>query len=188
MDNVDRRIIKSQKAIQSAFLTMLIEDGFDEISVKKITETADVGRKTFYLHYIDKYDLLDTIVNQRLEELAEICEQKKDKGFIEGTIIWFHYFEQHKAFFSALFASKSTVSFRDQLLGFIMDQLIKKIDKSDPEKDNEILLKFLSMATLGIVESYVLNQLKGSMELVATEVGELIMQTISLAGQKNSST
>ncbi len=180
-DKVDRRIIKSQKVIQSTFLTMLIEDGFDKITVKKITEQADISRKTFYLHYVDKYDLLDTIVNKQLEELGKLCEQKKEKGFIEGTVIWFNYFEQHKAFFSALFISESTVSFRKRLLDLMMDQLSKKINKINPEKDDEILLRFLSMAVLGIVESFTLDQLNASTEQVAKQVGELLAQNISLA-------
>lgn len=33
-----------------------------------------INKKTFYLHYLDKYHLLDTIVNKKLEELEEICE------------------------------------------------------------------------------------------------------------------
>ena len=36
MEKIDRRIIKSQNAIQSAFIEMLIEDGFDEITVKTL--------------------------------------------------------------------------------------------------------------------------------------------------------
>lgn len=182
MDNkVDRRIIKSQKVIQSTFLTMLIEDGFDKITVKNITEKADISRKTFYLHYVDKYDLLDTIVNRQLEELERICEQKKEKGFIEGMVIWFNYFEQHKTFFAALFESESTVSFRKRLLDFMKNQLSKKIIHISPEKDAEILLRFLSMAVLGIVESFVLNQLNAGMEQTAKLVGELVEQTILLS-------
>ncbi|MCS7460917.1 TetR/AcrR family transcriptional regulator [Paenibacillus doosanensis] len=180
MNTIDRRIVKSQKAIQSTFLAMLIEDGFDEITVKQITEKADISRKTFYLHYVDKHDLLDAVVNEQLKELEMICEQKKEKGFVEGTVIWFEYFERHQAFFAALFASKSTVSFRERLLGFMMDQLSQKIDRSDPEKDPEIVLKFLSMAVLGIMESFVLKQLQGSTERIATEVGELMLRTIPL--------
>lgn len=181
MDNkIDRRIIKSRKLIQSTFLTMLIKDGFDDITVKKITEQADISRKTFYLHYLDKYDLLDTIVNQNLNELEEICEQKKDKGFIEGTVIWFNYFDQHKDFFSALFANKSTVSFRNQLLDFMIDQLRKKINTLDSKKDPELLIRFLSMAVLGIIESFVLDELHSSTDEIAKQVGELLAQNISI--------
>lgn len=179
-NKIDRRIIKSQKAIQSTFLSMLIKDGFDEITVKKITEQADISRKTFYLHYLDKYDLLDTIVNKKLEELEEICEQKKEKGFIEGTVIWFNYFDENKDFFSSLFSSKSTVSFRKQLLDFMMNQLSKKINNIDPDKDPEILIRFLSMAVLGILESFILNELNSSIEEIAKQVGELLLHNISL--------
>lgn len=175
-NKIDRRIIKSQKLIQSTFLSMLVKDGFDEITVKKITEQADISRKTFYLHYLDKYDLLDTIVNKQLEELKELCEQKKEKGFIEGTIIWFDYFEQNKAFFSALFASESTVSFRKRLLDFMMNELNKKISS---EKKSEILIKFLGMAVLGIIESFLLDELNSSTEEIAKEVGELLIHNIS---------
>lgn len=180
-NKVDRRIIKSQKAIQSTFLSMLIKDGFDEITVKKITEQADISRKTFYLHYLDKYDLLDKIVNKKLEELEEICEQKKEKGFIEGTVIWFNYFDENKDFFSALFSSKSTVSFRKQLLDFMMNQLSKKINNISADKDPEILLRFLSMAVLGILESFILNELNSNTEEIAKQVGELLLQNISLS-------
>ncbi|WP_254176608.1 TetR/AcrR family transcriptional regulator C-terminal domain-containing protein [Clostridium baratii] len=160
---------------------MLIKDGFDEITVKKITEQADISRKTFYLHYLDKYDLLDTIVNKKLEELEEICEQKKEKGFIEGTVIWFNYFDENKDFFSALFSSKSTVSFRKQLLDFMMNQLSKKINNISADKDPEILLRFLSMAVLGILESFILNELNSNTEEIAKQVGELLLQNISLS-------
>ena len=87
--NIDRRILKSQKAIQNAFLEMLLKDGFDMITIKELTEKAYISRKTFYLHYVDKYDLLNAVVNKHLEELGIICEKKKEKGFVEGTVIWF---------------------------------------------------------------------------------------------------
>ena len=133
------------------------------------------------MHYLDKYDLLDTIVNKKLEELEEICEQKKEKGFIEGTVIWFNYFDENKDFFSALFSSKSTVSFRKQLLDFMMNQLSKKINNISADKDPEILLRFLSMAVLGILESFILNELNSNTEEIAKQVGELLLQNISLS-------
>lgn len=79
---------------------------------KNITEKANIGRKTFYLHYLDKYNLLDKIVDDHLDQLKEICYEKQNKGFIEGTIIWFEYFKEHKPFFAALFKSNSTLSFQ----------------------------------------------------------------------------
>ena len=46
MEKIDRRIIKSQNAIQSAFIEMLIEDGFDEITVKTL-QKSEHRKKNF---------------------------------------------------------------------------------------------------------------------------------------------
>ena len=177
--NIDRRILKSQKAIQNAFLEMLLKDGFDMITIKELTEKADISRKTFYLHYVDKYDLLNAVVNKHLEELGIICEKKKEKGFVEGTVIWFRYFEERKAFFAALFATESTVSFRNRLLDFIMNQLNYKLEESSGKRNTEVLLKFMGMAVLGVVESFVLDQFHGGVEEIAAQVGELLEQIIT---------
>lgn len=45
MEKIDRRIIKSQNAIQSAFIEMLITDGFDEITVKTLQKKQTSGEK-----------------------------------------------------------------------------------------------------------------------------------------------
>lgn len=177
MDKVDRRIIKSQNAIHSAFLAMLIEDGFDNITVKTITERADISRKTFYLHYVDKYDLLDKIVAEHLSHLHDVCESKRDKGLIEGTVIWFLYFEQHKAFFAALFRSKGTVSFRQKLLQFILGEVEKKLDADERLQgtmDKQIIKRFLGSAVMGVLESYILDEIDGDIEAVAMQVGQLM--------------
>lgn len=58
---VDLRIKRTQKSIKNAFYELIEEKGFDHISVKDITERAMISRNTFYLHYNDKFDLLNKI-------------------------------------------------------------------------------------------------------------------------------
>ena len=77
---------------------MLLDIGFDAITVKAITQKADISRKTFYLHYSDKFDLLNAIVDKQVEELTAVCERKREMGCTEGTVLWFRYFQQRKAF------------------------------------------------------------------------------------------
>ncbi|GIP28613.1 hypothetical protein J23TS9_37430 [Paenibacillus sp. J23TS9] len=179
MNKIDRRILKSQQAIQSTFLQMLDDEEFDEITVKHISERANIGRKTFYLHYVDKYDLLDKIVDDHLAQLREICDQKQDKGLIEGTVIWFAYFEQHKSFFASLFKSKGTSSFRKKFLSFTMGEIDKKLNAdeySHQNADKQITLKFLGTAVIGVLESYVLEEVDGDIEAVAAQVGQLVQK------------
>ena len=175
MVKTDRRILKSRQAIQSTFLQMLLQEGFDEITVKKLTEKADIGRKTFYLHYIDKYDLLDKIVDDHIAQLREICDQKKDTGLIEESVSWFSYFEQHKSFFAALFKSRDASSFRKKLSSFTMGEINKKINEdSYPITDKHIFLKFLGTAIIGVLESYILDEVDSDIEIVAMQVKQLL--------------
>ena len=52
---IDRRIIKTRRAINQAFADLILTNEIDDITITMITEEADIGRKTFYLHYFDKH-------------------------------------------------------------------------------------------------------------------------------------
>ena len=54
----DRRIQRTRQSLRTALLELIKEKGYDAISIEEITERANVGRATFYLHYKDKEDLL----------------------------------------------------------------------------------------------------------------------------------
>lgn len=56
---VDRRIVRTRKAIMDAFDQLAAEKSIDKITVSAIVRTADIDRKTFYLHYSSINDLLD---------------------------------------------------------------------------------------------------------------------------------
>jgi len=44
--------------IKDAFLELMGTIGFSKITVENITKKAFIGRNTFYLHYMDKFDIL----------------------------------------------------------------------------------------------------------------------------------
>lgn len=54
----DPRVIRTRHLLQSALLELLAEKPFQSISVSDLTKRATLNRSTFYLHYLDKFDLL----------------------------------------------------------------------------------------------------------------------------------
>ncbi len=68
-NKADRRIQRTCQSLRTALLELIKEKGYDAISIEEITERANVGRATFYLHYKDKEDLL-------LEEFREMANEK----------------------------------------------------------------------------------------------------------------
>ena len=58
----DKRIVKTKAALFDAFLNLLLEKLYEDITVKEICERADIRRATFYKHFDDKYEFLRYLV------------------------------------------------------------------------------------------------------------------------------
>lgn len=74
----DRRVRKTQTAIKDALITLLEKKRFEEITIQEISDLADVNRSTFYTHFIDKYDLLDKMENEKIDEIRSFLESSKN--------------------------------------------------------------------------------------------------------------
>ena len=62
--------VRTQKTcalIRKTFREMLIEMDYNQISIKKLTERADINRRTFYLHY----GSIDELLNELIDEIAD---------------------------------------------------------------------------------------------------------------------
>ena len=68
-EKTDLRIRRTKKSIRDAFFELIDEDGFDSVTVKDITDRALISRNTFYLHYEDKFDLLNKISNELMRKV-----------------------------------------------------------------------------------------------------------------------
>ncbi|WP_321472705.1 TetR family transcriptional regulator [uncultured Paludibaculum sp.] len=68
-ENLDPRIRRTRKMLQTALDKLLQKKEFEQISVQDIAEEAELNRATFYDHYGDKYSLLECMVGGRFMEL-----------------------------------------------------------------------------------------------------------------------
>ena len=177
MSKVDRRIIKSQEAIKKAFIELMSEKNLDEMTIQDIADRANVGRRTIYLHYLDKYDLLDKLIEEHINELRKLCKSAADLSFTEGNLIWFEYFERHSSFFSTMLASKGAPAFRSHFLEFVIEELEGDVNVTEGINqglNKEVLLKFFGAAIVEFVEAWITNGLSEQPQVVAEQVGILL--------------
>ena len=59
---MDKRIVKTKKAIKDTFLQLRAKKPLEKITVKELCELAYINKSTFYCHYKDIYDLSAKIV------------------------------------------------------------------------------------------------------------------------------
>ncbi|KQL52420.1 TetR family transcriptional regulator [Heyndrickxia shackletonii] len=177
MSKVDRRIIKSQEAIKKAVLELMSEKSFDEITIQDIADRANVNRGTIYLHYLDKFDLLDKLMEEHINNLREACEWACDMEWVDATIVFFEYFESNYLFFSTMLASKGAPSFRSKFLDFLIDEFKDEVDTTTGKNDGlskDVMVKFVGNAYVGVVESWLKDGMPSPPNLMAEQVGILL--------------
>ena len=73
----DPRVKRTRKLLQQTLLELMGEQSFDAITVQDIAMRSTLNRATFYAHFEDKYDLLDSIVREGVEqELAAAVPER----------------------------------------------------------------------------------------------------------------
>jgi AcrR family transcriptional regulator len=55
---VNLRIQRTRQALHKALITLILERGYEAVTIKEVVARANVGRSTFYAHYPSKEDLL----------------------------------------------------------------------------------------------------------------------------------
>lgn len=67
----DRRYVRTEKAIRAAFFRLAEKIDIQKISISALAREADIDRKTFYLHYNSVDELIDRLMNEEAQLLAD---------------------------------------------------------------------------------------------------------------------
>lgn len=73
---MDLRVMRTREAIRNALVDLIEEKGFESTSVKDITSKAKINRSTFYAHYQDKFDLMNTWLDEVILQMYNIATQE----------------------------------------------------------------------------------------------------------------
>ncbi|HEX2623527.1 MAG TPA: TetR/AcrR family transcriptional regulator [Phototrophicaceae bacterium] len=68
-NRTERRVRETRQLLQQAFIELVQEKGFTAITIQELTERADVNRGTFYIHFADKYMLIDQLIREQFHLL-----------------------------------------------------------------------------------------------------------------------
>ncbi|USS88365.1 TetR family transcriptional regulator C-terminal domain-containing protein [Fructilactobacillus hinvesii] len=171
MNQTDRRVRKTKQAIRTSLEHLLqTKTSLEEISVTEICDTADIGRKTFYSHYTDKYALMDDFLDAYLAELRITCTNITDPhDFAQKTSIWVTFFWDHRRFFRLLFADQGPYQFRQKLFDFTYEQFIEKL-KLKPTT----AVRFICHGIDGLINDLVTSETTPNQEQLVQAITNLL--------------
>lgn len=173
----DPRAIRSKRILKESLIALLIESqDIQQLTVKKVTEKAELNRATFYLHYIDMTDLLKQVVYDIFDDLSEqlvpsVTLKKMDVD--EQLLVFLDYFYQHRKYLSVLFEQQG---FQKKLHNFIIELVQKRRDlKKRAIKDVILSEDIIAASILGILMWWIRDGKHYSSEYIAEQLSVLMI-------------
>jgi AcrR family transcriptional regulator len=165
--NPDRRVRRTHELLRAALLELILEKGYDRITIQDILDKADVGRSTFYAHFRDKEDLLDRgfdDVRAALRAERDAIEEPAGKKteFLGPMIVVFQHVEGHRHLWQPL-VRKGGSELALRLLRESAESLLREHLRSQfPNSSNsrfESALALTAGAFMGLVTWWIENDL-----------------------------
>ncbi|MBB1086740.1 TetR/AcrR family transcriptional regulator [Limosilactobacillus fastidiosus] len=183
----DPRVVKTRNNLRKALVYLMRREKLEDISVQKITETANITRGTFYLHYKDKKDFIKSAINDLLDDFfAQVMVESEDLSFTNGQPVKvfslqkaFQYIENEADIFDVLLNNKRNDFFYEQLYDRLSDHLSKYYAViAEPDKQPEVPLNlqisFIDSALLGLISHWLKDGMIYTSRYMTQSVGKML--------------
>ncbi|MDO5547911.1 MAG: TetR/AcrR family transcriptional regulator [Eubacteriales bacterium] len=175
----DRRIRRTKRLLRQALAELMNEKEFKDITVKEITERADLNRGTFYFHYTDTYDLKDKIENelvQVLQENLETYQPTEDNHSVQDIAdAVLGYIQENRFLVRTLFHDTSGEGIRSKMMRVLEDTIYRvqtthMLEENDGQR--KYVCRFLANGIVGAVTMWL--EQEDSLEGITVIIDNLI--------------
>lgn len=180
----DRRTQRTRKMLEDALLALIEEQGYDSITVQQITNRANIGRATFYLHYKDKEQLLLTTLqalhNDLEKQLSPLTFEDLTAENSRLITTVFQHVAEHHYLYRVLLSERGAAFARHSLTTYITRQaerygvigLLSTLEGFAPAVPLSLLAEYVS----GTIISTVSWWLDHGMQKTPEEMGQIVHQ------------
>jgi AcrR family transcriptional regulator len=169
----DKRVTRTGQALQAALLELMVEFGYERLSVQQILDRAGVGRATFYLHFRSKEDLLRgsfELLRGHLEEGWHRTQANRARESLplSFSLIFFQHVDSHRKLYRAVVGRESGViverQMRRLLADLIREDLRSQAGSALTGVEVDLAAQYITGAILAIVTWWLDRNVKLSAE------------------------
>lgn len=167
--NIDPRVKRTRRLFRDALVSLILEKDFASITIREITERAEVAYITFYRHYESLDQLLMEVLDDGLADLMNhieaLAEQSETTALeTEGRLI-FEYIGQKSDLFRILFKSQSVTRVRKkvvQTIAAIFQKSCLPLARSGNDVMVAITSNHIATSLLSLIEWWLDNKMSPS--------------------------
>jgi len=184
----DPRVQRTIRWIRDAFIALIEEKGFERTTVRDIANRAKLNRATFYLHYLDKHDLLEKTMDSMLGELNEAMKLPPDLSADRfrlqpedpppSFVRQFEHIAEHSDFYTVMLGSNGIAGFADRMEQVVQNALIERIMLAQPNDGalalpRELIIRYATSAHIGFIKHWLQRGMPYSPRYMATQLMRL---------------
>jgi len=185
VETQDRRIRRTQNLLAKALIQVTLEKGYEAVTVRDITDRADVGYATFYRHYQDKDALLEDVLEVVLNELIGLFfpDTSSNNSAEHLGKMLFGYVKDNYEIIRVLLSSRYTSEIGKRMLeGGTRNMLERNVPRPDSPVPPEIAANHLVASTINLIEWWLEDGMRHSPEQMGEIYSELIEKpTLNIA-------
>ncbi len=182
MARPDRRIRRSRQQLHEALVTLILERGWDRVTVQAVCDRAGVGRSTFYVHFADKEDLLVgglEHVRDDLRRHRRAMKQAPAFAFVGGLIA---HADGSRRLFRAVIGKRAGVAVQRRFREVVTELMIDDLrDQAVRDAMLEVTSRFLTGALVELLFTWVEGKDGAPASEVEQQFGKLAAPVVRAA-------
>jgi AcrR family transcriptional regulator len=163
---LDPRVRRTRRLLRDALISLMLEKDYASISIKEITERAEVAYITFFRHFESRDQLLIEVLDEGLAELLvhiETLAKRSETSALEteGRLI-FEYIKQRADLFRILFKSQSVTRVRKKVvqnIAAIFQKSCAPLARSNSQVTIAITSNHIATSLLALIEWWLDNKM-----------------------------
>lgn len=181
--SVDRRVLKTKRAIRNAFAKLMVEKDINDITIIELSEAADINRKTFYNYYSGVYQVIEEIESDILQSYEELLGDVEFKKIMDAPYSLIERFSllinMDPEFFGYLLTMNGNISLITRIMRILKEKtcevMVAQLDVEPYKAD--IMIDFVLSGMLSVYQHWFSSGQKVS----SVELAQII-STMSFGG------
>lgn len=139
----DRRVQRTQELLLDALRRLLMEQGYERLTIQEILDRAGVGRATFYAHYASKDDLMASSIG-RLQSSLRTAGQRSGRAKLGFSLPFFAHLAGHRAIYATTVGKEGEVTVERLIRGMLRTLIRDEVtSRARPTEVESLTIEFI---------------------------------------------